>query len=439
MDIKAWSIAVTGATIICGAIAYLVVAQPFSRSPIDNPQPLSTDLPKDKEVSTSIPQAPEKIDRPAQLERDKLGRSLLQSMLKCVSNRVPQAYKQPPEAIQVASMHCFMTVVVLDPKGKVRADSEERLNAVVKASGIKVDPPKSNGQASVPLQQLTGSSVFTVPVAIAGKPQPFLLDTGASSSIIDTETAKQLGIKGTKFPNELMKYFVVGDDCSNVNASMHILPTLGVDRATVSGLSGMGLSRTAIPGKLSGVLGMDFLSGFDVEIDPKRKALKLLPRSGKQSKAFDPKSPSSDSAIPLFGKMGVMTAQVHVNRMPFTFALDTGADVMVVSRRTAEKLALDANSTEEIEVQGFCGREKGKKSILQSFEMGGHQAQQMDVIILNNDLLDLLGVDGIVGQSFLNQYQQYWRFGDRGVLGFPTQGSLVLTKLPSTSTPKQKL
>lgn len=433
MDIKAWSIAVTSATIVCGAIAYLVMAQPFAPSPNNNPQPLSTDASKDKSVATSNPQeVTGKIDRSAQLEQDKLGRSLFQSMLKCVSGKVPQAYKQPPEAIQAASMHCFMTVIVLDPKGKVRADAEERLNAVVKASGIKVEPPKSNGQASVPLQQLTGSSVFTVPVAIAGKPQTFLLDTGASSSIVDTETAKQLGIKGTKFPNELMKYFVVGDDCSNVNASMHILPMLGVDRATVEGLSGMGLSRSAIPGNLSGVLGMDFLSSFDVEIDPQQKTLKLLPQSAS-------KSPSYNSTIPLVGKMGVMTAQVRVNDLgPFTFALDTGADVMVVSRRMAKKLKLDLDNAEEIDVQGFCGREKGKKSRLQSFEMGGHRAKQMDVVILNNDLLDLLGVDGIVGQSFLNRYQQYWEFGDRGALGFPTQGSLALIELPSTSAERSK-
>jgi predicted aspartyl protease len=435
MDIKAWSIAITGATIICGAIAYLVLAQPFSRTLPENLQPSSTASTGSKDprsIGKSSPEVVTEVDNSAQLKQDKLGRELFHSMLKCINSKVPQPFKTPPEAMQVASMNCFMTVVVLDPKGKVRTDSEERLNAVVKASGIKVEPPKSDGQASVPLQYLADSSVFTVPVAIAGKSQTFLLDTGASASIVDTQTAQQLGIKGTRFPNELMKYFVVGDDCSNVNATMHILPPLAVDRATVSGLSGMGLSRTSIPGKLSGVLGMDFLSSFDVEIDPKQKALKLLPQSSSQSSR---RSPATESAIPLVGKMGVMTAQVRVNeRGPYTFALDTGADFMVVSRRMAQKLALDVDNAEEIEVQGFCGREKGRKSHLKQFEMGGHSVSQMDAIVLNNDLLDLLGVEGIVGQSFLNQYQQYWRFGDRGGLGFPTKGSLVLTKLPSVNS-----
>lgn len=420
MDIKAWSITITGFTIVVGAIAYLILAQPFSKTPTKNLESSSSDTSK---ISPPV----DKPDNSLRLKQDKLGRELFQSMLGCVRSEIAKPSQTTPEAMQATSLNCFMKVVVLDPKGKVRTDSEERLTAVVKASGISVEHPKSNGQASVPLQQLPDSSVFTLPVAIAGKSKTFLLDTGASSSIVDTQTAQQLGIKGTKFPNHLLKYFVVGNDCSNVNATMQVLPPLSVDRATVSGLSGMGLSRTSIPGKLSGVLGMDFLSGFDVEIDPKAKALKLLPHSQLQA--------SANTAIPLVGKMGVMTAQVKIDgKSPFAFALDTGADIMVISKRTAQKLALDVVNAEEIEVQGFCGRETGKKSRLKSFEMGGHQAAEMDVVILNNDLLDLLGVEGIVGQSFLNQYQQHWRFGDRGVLGFPTQGSLVLTKLPSASS-----
>lgn len=421
MDIKAWSITITGVTIVVGAIAYLILAHPFSKTPTET-------LESSSSIASKISPPVDKTNNSLRLKQDKLGRELFQSMLGCVRSEIAKPSQTTPEAMQATSLNCFMKVVVLDPKGKVRTDSEERLTAVVKASGISVEHPKSNGQASVPLQQLPDSSVFTLPVAIAGKSKTFLLDTGASSSIVDTQTAQQLGIKGTKFPNHLLKYFVVGNDCSNVNATMHVLPPLSVDRATVSGLAGMGLSRTSIPGKLSGVLGMDFLSGFDVEIDPKAKALKLLPHSQLQASA-------SHNAIPLIGKMGVMTSQVSINgQAPFTFALDTGADVMVISKRTAQKLALDVANAEEIEVQGFCGRETGKKSRLQRFEMGGHQATEMDVVILNNNLLDLLGVEGIVGQSFLNQYQQHWRFGDRGVLGFPTQGSLVLTKLLPTSS-----
>jgi hypothetical protein len=49
--------------------------------------------------------------------------------------------------------------------------------------------------------------------------------------------------------------------------------------------------------------------------------------------------------------------------------------------------------------------------------------------VLNNELLDLLGVDGIVWQNYLNQYQQHWRFGEPNSLGFPEAGSLTLKPL----------
>ncbi|MEO0377092.1 MAG: hypothetical protein AAF329_21250, partial [Cyanobacteria bacterium P01_A01_bin.17] len=40
-----------------------------------------------------------------------------------------------------------------------------------------------------------------------------------------------------------------------------------------------------------------------------------------------------------------------------------------------------------------------------------HQQTNLDTIILSSSsILSVLGVDGILGQNFLNQYQQYWRF-----------------------------
>ncbi|NKB17406.1 MAG: hypothetical protein HC770_03770, partial [Pseudanabaena sp. CRU_2_10] len=174
MDIKAWSITITGFTIVVGAIAYLILAQPFSKTPTKNLESSSSDTSK---ISPPV----DKPDNSLRLKQDKLGRELFQSMLGCVRSEIAKPSQTTPEAMQATSLNCFMKVVVLDPKGKVRTDSEERLTAVVKASGISVEHPKSNGQASVPLQQLPDSSVFTLPVAIAGKSKTFLLDTGASS------------------------------------------------------------------------------------------------------------------------------------------------------------------------------------------------------------------------------------------------------------------
>jgi clan AA aspartic protease (TIGR02281 family) len=349
-----------------------------------------------------------------------LGREIFQQLIQCLGESIGNP-QQPPskETLEATSMKCVFKVVMLAPDGSIRPDASERLTALFKTTGINMPKPTSQGQASVQLQPLPDSRVFTVPVTIAGQSKRFLFDTGASNSIVESQIAQQLGLAGTPVPKELLEYMVVGDNCSDVKAMLHTLPTLTVDAAKVEGISGMGLPKTAIVGNLSGVLGLDFLSGFDVVLNPKTLQLKLLP----------PSTPTGD-IIPLQGKLGVMTAQVQINGQgPFTFLLDTGADSMVVSERLAKQLSLDISKAEKVEVRGFCGTEQGKQTKLAQVRLQQHQANDIDTVVLGRGVLDLLGVDGIVGQNFLNQYQQHWRFGELNELGFPEKGSLVLSPL----------
>ena len=71
----------------------------------------------------------------------------------------------------------------------------------------------------------------------------------------------------------------------------------------------------------------------------------------------------------------------------------------------------------------------GKKMALEQFSIQQYQAQNLEAVVLESRVLQFLGVDGIVGQNFLNQYQQHWRFGKRNSLGYPDVGSLSLTRL----------
>jgi predicted aspartyl protease len=348
-----------------------------------------------------------------------LGQELLQQLVGCLQEKISTPQQPSTEALQAASMQCVFKVVMLAPDGSIRPDASDRLTALVRTTGITLPKPSGQGQASVQLQRLPDSQVFTVPVTLGGQSQTFLFDTGASNSIVDSQIAKQLGLAGTPIPKDLLEYMVVGKNCSDVNATVHNLPVLAVEAARVEGINGMGLPKTALVGNSSGVLGLDFLNSFDVVLNPKTLQLQLLP----------PSSPIAD-AIPLKGKLGVMTAQVQINGQgPFTFLVDTGADVMVVSEDLAKRLSLEVTEAKEIEVRGFCGTEMSKPTKLAQVSLQQHQSTNLDAVILGSSVLNVLGVDGIVGQNFLNQYQQHWRFGERNELGFPEEGSLVLSPL----------
>ncbi|WP_315791423.1 retropepsin-like aspartic protease [Fischerella sp. JS2] len=353
----------------------------------------------------------------AQIPANQLGQQLLQQTSQCIKSKFTDTAPSNLQALQTASMQCVLQVTMLAEDGSIRPDASDRITALVAATGVSLPQPVSQGQANIPLKLLPNTNVFTLPVQIGGQSKTFLLDTGASASIINNETATQLKLQGTPVPNDFIKYLVVGNDCSKVQASFHSLPLLAVNKAQVQGLFGIGMGQNSIPVNTSGVLGLDFLSNFDVVINPKKLQLQLLPPS-----------PPVTGAIPLQGKLGNMIAQAKINGQgPFNFLLDTGAETTVISKSLAKKLKIDQTKLSKTEVNGFCGTEKAQKIKLSQLNLQQHQATLIDAVILESDnIFNVLGIQGIIGQNVLNRYQQHWRFGKRNPLGYTESGSLVL-------------
>lgn len=352
-----------------------------------------------------------------------LGRELVSQIRECVQDKLANPSSTNTQAMHVVSMRCVFNVAVLEKDGKVRSDASNRVTALFSAMGVKPPKPNSQGSASnIGLRYLPRSRVFTVPVSIGNKTSNFLLDTGASASVISTKTAEQLRLMGVPIPGDVLKYMGVGNNCSKLKANSHSLPVIAVSSAQVSGLNGLGVSPNSIPGKTSGILGLDFLSNFDVVVNPKTQRLQLL----------QPSQPV-ESAIPLQGKLGAVTAQVKINGQgPYTFMLDTGADVMVLSQPLAQKLGINNSKAKQTYVQGLCGTEKAKEVKLNQVSLQQHQVNKVDAVVLNNNsIFHMLGVEGIIGQNFLTRYQQHWRFGERSPLGYPEKGSLTLTPVAS--------
>jgi clan AA aspartic protease (TIGR02281 family) len=348
-----------------------------------------------------------------------LSQKMMQEITDCVIKKVANPQKPTMEELQSSSMECVIRVVILDENGKIRPDANQRMTTLIKSTGISIPKTQSQGESTLKLERLTKSNLFTIPVKIGETYQKFILDTGASNSIIDSQIADKLGLTGNRIPSDILAYFVVGNNCSQVTATIHSLPPLSVNQAQVKGMNGMGLPKTSIPGEASGVLGLDFLKNFDVSINPQTLELKLLP----------PK-PIVSGGIPLKGTLGVMTTEVKINGAgPFKFLLDTGADSIVLSNRLAEKLSLNTAQAKNIDVRGFCGNEPGKAIILDRVTLGQNEVKKLDSVILENKTLDILGVDGIIGQNFLRNYQQHWQFSPTNELGFPETGSLTLTPL----------
>ncbi|MBD2495995.1 retropepsin-like aspartic protease [Nostoc sp. FACHB-280] len=344
-----------------------------------------------------------------------LGQQLLQEVSKCAEAKIAA---QQAESETIVTK-CALQILTLGSNGEFRPDAIERVTAFMEAVGVKLPQSTSQGQANIKLQLDSESSVFRIPVRIGRQTQTFILDTGSGQTIINTRIAQQLGLNSKPIPNGLLEYKpVVGNNFKKLEVKTHLLPALGVNSATVSGLYGLELPTPALPQDISGVLGLDFLSKFDVVLNPKKQQLQLLP----------PSEPIT-GAIPLKGRFGILTTQVYINgEGPFNFVLDTGSYTIAISKSIAQKLGIDTRNAQTTEVFGLGGRETVKKIKLNKLQIQQHQVTEIDAVIVEeSNILKLPGVEGIIGQNFLNKYQQHWRFDKPNALGVVESGSLVLT------------
>lgn len=299
------------------------------------------------------------------------------------------------------------------------------VSAIVQLQGLNLPEPRVQGVARLPLAALPGTSVYTVNAQLRGLPTQWLVDTGASTSMVATPVVKALGLKGKPIPNQRLSFAVAGNDCPNMNATLQQLPPLMLGKLQVKGLHSLQFANTVIPAELSGVLGMDVLRQFDLYLHPGKATLSLLPPTPLPGDAIA-------TAVPLQEKLGVMVAQLYMNgKGPFRVLLDTAADSTFISEQVAAKLNLDAASLSPIQIRGFCGLEDAMRSQLDSVTLHRYQQRNLDVIVLSSSILKVLKVDGILGQNFLRHYQQYWRFNSDA-----KKGSLLLVPFaPSAPSP----
>jgi predicted aspartyl protease len=291
-------------------------------------------------------------------------------------------------------------------------------HAVVQLQGLNVALPKVKGTATVPLNLLDKSQVYSTAVMVGKLPKQFLIDTGASTTLLSAELVATFKLPGRSVPSDRLASAVAGKECASMKATLHELPLLSLGTLEIRGVNGLRFETGAVPDGLSGVMGMDILHQFDLTLKPKAKTLEFAVPSPLPAV-------SAAKAIPLQKKLGVFLAKLTLNgRGPFTMLLDTGADSTFISGAIAQRLNL--NNRQPAQILGFCGLEPAEKSQLASVKLQQHEQKKLEAIIVSSPILKLLGVDGILGQNFLNNYQQQWRFKPSTVNGTKVDGSLLL-------------
>jgi predicted aspartyl protease len=112
-----------------------------------------------------------------------------------------------------------------------------------------------------------------VKVLLNGKQSAlFLLDTGATSSLLNPDLAEQLGLVPDK-DTEMRKISLIGD--IEIDMPFVTISQISVGEATVKNLRVGVYDVEPDAPHIKGILGEDFLSCYAVSIDPKSRQLKL--------------------------------------------------------------------------------------------------------------------------------------------------------------------
>jgi len=249
-----------------------------------------------------------------------------------------------------------------------------------------------------------GQPLILLPVCVNDRgPFDFILDTGAGTSLLSSELAKQLEVKVIGSKEGQSAGGKVSVSLAKVDALVVGETKLEDVDVGVVDLSHIG---TTVGAKIDGDLGYNFLKHFRVTINYRDCELRLEDPKRVESFTRDAKTETpirlASPAKPL------ILVDVHANgRGPFQFAIDTGTSTSAITPELAKQLGIQtspvgAGTTGGAPVDFHAGS-------LQSFQLGGAKIDNMAVVVA--DFFSMLNaaigakLDGIVGYNFLRNYK----------------------------------
>jgi predicted aspartyl protease len=279
--------------------------------------------------------------------------------------------------------------------------------------------------------------VVTVPIEIHGN-RPFInvkinnkqtlrfvIDTGASLSVISDKAAQKLGIKPV----------ARGGHARAVGGTGTFAIVYGVLDSIVFGEAKIELvpayirtvhspSDTAEEFRADGYIGLSVLSNYAVTIDYKEKKL-ILDRSESkaESKAENKEALTPPTELPLAqtsikiplrstsGGLASAEGLLEGHEKPFNFIIDTGASTTVISKAAVKRFNLESLKMKNalFRVVGAAGIEDDVEALgLATLTVNGLRQRNARALILNLDPVnETSGFEqhGIIGGDFLRHFR----------------------------------
>jgi predicted aspartyl protease len=254
--------------------------------------------------------------------------------------------------------------------------------------------------------RLTGGAqpLILLPVQVNGSgPFEFILDTGAGTSLLSSDLAKQLKVKivgskeGQSAGGKVAVSLAKTESLAVGETELHDVDVGIVD------LSHIGKT---IGANVDGDLGYNFLKHFRLTIDYCSCEVRL--DDPKRVENFG-RSAKTEVPMRLAGPAKpLILVDVHANgRGPFQFAIDTGTSTTAITPGLAKELGIKSSPVGPATTGG--AHVDVTAGTLQSFQVGGAKIDNMAVVVADffAMLSNAIGakLDGIVGYNFLRNYK----------------------------------
>ena len=256
---------------------------------------------------------------------------------------------------------------------------------------------------TVPVEMAGG--LMVVSVAVNGVASPFVLDTGAERSVIGTQAALALHVARDEWVSTDM-LGLGGRDRQRLGRPASLsLDGIALRRNTMAADNTVviGAIPTQVAGHpIAGLLGQDFLSPFDLDLDPAHGRVTLYDVSGCAGDFLPWREPYTGVQATRLVR-NLLAVPVEVNGLPLRATVDTGSQMSVVTAPGAQRLGLPPGG--DVRVAGFGpGIETGRLERL-NIRFGGATSAAMALLVTQAHLMR--SIEMVLGQDWLS-HRHVW-------------------------------
>jgi predicted aspartyl protease len=270
--------------------------------------------------------------------------------------------------------------------------------------------------AEVPLTLRNG--FLTVPATIDDKPVTMLVDTGAERTIVTPGTVEALRLDRDRHRNTTI--YGTGGASFGANAKIQSFGFGGYEM----------LDQSYAVGQLSprepenGILGADWLSLYDVEIDVPQRRMALYQAQGCEGRYIPWHGSYTDLAHIHVQGRDLLNLPVQLAGQPLTALLDSGANSTQITESSAARLGVDAVAMAHDPASQAMGVDQTRLSMHRHrFPDMVVGAEHFPSVVLSVGAVQVPNADMLLGADFLRS-RRVW-------LSYTTQQVFIQRSAPA--------